>query len=89
MLPYFSKRRRISIKAGFAIFFDLRLPHRSTPAIKISSSTEEMTEVSLPDDKTKIAIYWEATNKQSVGDFLNNAEKRAIEGSGDTKSIER
>ena len=48
-----------------------------------------MTEVSLHDDKTKIAIYWEATNKQSVGDFLKNAKKRAIAGSGDTKSIER
>lgn len=89
ILPFFNKRRSISIKAGSAIFFDSRLPHRSTPATKVSASSKAMTEVSLPDDKSKIAIYWEATNKQSVGDFLNNAKKRAIAGTGDTKSLER
>lgn len=88
VLPFFSNRRSISIKAGSAIFFDSRTPHRSTPAAMVDSSADVMTEALLPDDRTKIAIYWEATNKQSVGSFLDNAKKRAIVGEGDTKSTE-
>ena len=54
----------------------------------VDISADVMTEALLPDDRTKIAIYWEATNKQSVGSFLDNAKKRASVGEGGTKSTE-
>ena len=73
----FGAKLSVPIKAGSAVYFDSRLPHRSTPGSTVAS--KEYTErLSLPEAHSKYVVYWEATNAAGVVDFLRNAEKRAL-----------
>jgi hypothetical protein len=80
------KPLRVDTKAGDMVFFDSRLPHASTPPENISkmkiSAGGHIKEI--PEENSKMVLYWNASNMEMKGDFLENAAKRAEkEGKGD------
>jgi hypothetical protein len=73
----FCGKMSVPIKAGTAVYFDSRLPHRSTPGSAVVASKEKTERLNLPEMHSKYVVYWEATNAAGAVDFLRNAKKRA------------
>ncbi len=72
------KKITVPVKAGSAVYFDSRLPHRSSPGTLIQGAGKKMARVELPPEHSKYVLYWEATDSRGARDFLRNAQKRAI-----------
>lgn len=76
------KKWTVPIRAGSALFFDPRLPHRSTPVgdpqIKTIHRDDAGEVALLPEDRSKYVIYWESGNRLGVDTFMDHMKKRAI-----------
>ena len=74
----FGDKTSVPLRAGSAVYFDSRLPHRSTPGTSVVASSVQTERLSLPEAHSKYVVYWEATNALGASHFLRNAKKRAI-----------
>ncbi len=80
--PYMGRRMtRMDTKAGDALIFDCRLPHRSTFASGLNLSDYTQSEdgtVAVPEERAKYAIYWEVAKRGDEIHFVANAKQRAL-----------
>jgi len=71
----------VDIRAGDMVFFHSRLPHTSTFPEKIPQPKEEgtyhYTKEKIPEEHSKLVLYWDACNGEMVKDFMANSVRRS------------
>jgi len=70
----------VDIRAGDMIFFDSRLPHKSSLPSGIPKPTKEsrtQEPIEIPDEHAKLILYWDACNGEMARDFMENSIRRA------------
>lgn len=74
------KRLDVDIKAGDMVIFDSRLPHCSTlPSVlgNLTFSTDSPTILGIPDEFSKLAIYWNSGSLQACDNYMKHSIQRA------------
>lgn len=69
----------VDIRAGDMVFFDSRLPHKSTFPSRLPEDSAGFVGNEIQDEHAKLILYWDACNGDMAQDFMENSVKRARE----------